>query len=376
MDTDFQYYAFISYKSEDEKWAKWLQRKLETYRLPSVIRKAVNDGQKQLKIFRDKTDLRSGQLHSELRRELEVSKFLIVICSPRSAQSQWVGREIDAFIKIGRGDNIIPFIVEGFPYSNNEDTECYHKVLKDAYPELLGILISDTDNETTWTKRNRAFIKVLSRLLDVEFDKLWNRHRRRRIKILILRCILCVAILASIIIVWKANQPFTANISVKESEIHNANLPPLKNAEISICLGKETKTLKIADEHGIAEFRNVPAKFRGEKVQVKFSMAGFSPVDTFVDISGNKVVLNIRRDNTYGLLGGIIIDDNGSPVVGAKIAVAGITSESDVNGHFRIIIPLALQTEEPKVTVTKAGFTPKTYEGQAISNDWQIMLSK
>jgi hypothetical protein len=26
-----KYYAFISYKREDEKWARWLQRKLESY---------------------------------------------------------------------------------------------------------------------------------------------------------------------------------------------------------------------------------------------------------------------------------------------------------------------------------------------------------
>ena len=29
-------YAFISYKREDEKWAEWLQRKLEGYKLPTM----------------------------------------------------------------------------------------------------------------------------------------------------------------------------------------------------------------------------------------------------------------------------------------------------------------------------------------------------
>ena len=29
-------YAFISYKREDEKWAEWLQRKLEGYKLPTI----------------------------------------------------------------------------------------------------------------------------------------------------------------------------------------------------------------------------------------------------------------------------------------------------------------------------------------------------
>ena len=35
--------ASISYKREDEKWAKWLQKKLEHYKLPTEIRKKNPD---------------------------------------------------------------------------------------------------------------------------------------------------------------------------------------------------------------------------------------------------------------------------------------------------------------------------------------------
>ena len=33
--------AFISYKREDEEWAKWLQKKLEHYKLPTEIRNRI-----------------------------------------------------------------------------------------------------------------------------------------------------------------------------------------------------------------------------------------------------------------------------------------------------------------------------------------------
>ena len=33
MEQEKEYYAFISYKREDEKWAKWLQKKQEGYKL-------------------------------------------------------------------------------------------------------------------------------------------------------------------------------------------------------------------------------------------------------------------------------------------------------------------------------------------------------
>lgn len=33
-ENTFKYFAFISYKREDEEWTKWLQHKLEHYKLP------------------------------------------------------------------------------------------------------------------------------------------------------------------------------------------------------------------------------------------------------------------------------------------------------------------------------------------------------
>ena len=39
MENTKKYFAFISYKREDEKWAKWLQHKLEHDRLPVNVRK-------------------------------------------------------------------------------------------------------------------------------------------------------------------------------------------------------------------------------------------------------------------------------------------------------------------------------------------------
>lgn len=37
MNDKHKYYAFISYKREDEEWAAWLQHEFEHYRLPSTL---------------------------------------------------------------------------------------------------------------------------------------------------------------------------------------------------------------------------------------------------------------------------------------------------------------------------------------------------
>ena len=195
MENSFEYYAFISYKREDEKWARWLQNKLEAYKLPAVIRKEIPRLPKRIRpIFRDKTDLGAGMLTDSLAKELERSRFLIVICSPESAKSDWVGREITTFAGMGRAECIIPFIVDGEPNSGNEQ-ECFHPVIKATIPETLGININEIGKE-------QAFIKVAAKLLDLRFDALWNRFLRERRKYRLAAAALALLFLAGAGFVW------------------------------------------------------------------------------------------------------------------------------------------------------------------------------
>ena len=61
MRTDFKYRAFISYSHKDEKWASWLHRALETYRVPKyLVGQDTAFGKvpdKLGKVFRDREEL-------------------------------------------------------------------------------------------------------------------------------------------------------------------------------------------------------------------------------------------------------------------------------------------------------------------------------
>ena len=88
---------------------KWLQNQLETYHIPSVIRKNnLNVPKKSTPYSEIRPDLTGGKVLNALHKELEESQFLIVICSPKSASSEWVSREIQHFIELGQG-KIISF---------------------------------------------------------------------------------------------------------------------------------------------------------------------------------------------------------------------------------------------------------------------------
>ena len=177
MEQSKEYYAFISYKREDEKWAKWLQDKLEHYRFPTNLNGRTDLPKNIRPTFRDVTDLNPGLLAEEINNALHNSEWLIVVCSPRAAKSRWVCKEAQTFIDMGRADHIIPFVIEGIPFSNDTATECYPEALLNltGSQELLATNINEMG-------RDAAAIKVVARMFNLRFDTLWQRFEREKKK--------------------------------------------------------------------------------------------------------------------------------------------------------------------------------------------------
>lgn len=175
MEENKEYYAFISYKSEDVEWAIWLQHELEHYHLPASFNGRTDIRQELRPVFRDIDELSAGNLPEQIKRSLENSQNLIVVCSPQAAASPWVNQEVETFISLGRTDRIFPFIVEGHPYANDEKEECFPKALRNLPPkeERLG-------GDATKQGRDMAFVKVVSGMLNVSFDSLWNRYEKEK----------------------------------------------------------------------------------------------------------------------------------------------------------------------------------------------------
>lgn len=177
MENGKEYYAFISYKREDEEWAKWLQHKLEHYKLPSNLNGRTDLPKEIRPVFKDTSELNPGNLPQQIHDALEQSQHLIVICSPRSAKSEWVNREVETFIGMGRTDKIIPFIIEGNAFSKSPETECFPVALRTlpSDQEILGANINEMG-------RDAAAVKVVAQMFGLKFDTLWQRYERERKK--------------------------------------------------------------------------------------------------------------------------------------------------------------------------------------------------
>ena len=100
-ESNVKYRAFISYSHSDSRIARRLHRWLESYRMPArLVGRSSPLGTvpgRLHPIFRDREELpTSADLGEQIGSALRGSETLIVICSPRSAASQWHPAEQEA----------------------------------------------------------------------------------------------------------------------------------------------------------------------------------------------------------------------------------------------------------------------------------------
>ena len=171
-----RYRAFLSYSHHDAHWARWLLRKLESYRVPRrLVGTPGRDGPIPARLgamFRDRDELpTAGDLSGTIREALNASSSLVVICSPHSAQSQWVEAEVKAFLEHGSADRVLCFIVDGDPQARS----CFPPSTLDDGREPLA-----ADARKEGDGKERAFLKLVAGLLGVGFDALVQREAQRR----------------------------------------------------------------------------------------------------------------------------------------------------------------------------------------------------
>ena len=349
MEQEYKYFAFISYSSHDYKWGKRIQEKLEHYRMPTTLcSKHGWKRQPMRPVFFAPTDIQPGGLSEELQERLKASRNLIVVCSPHSAQSEWVGKEIAYFHQLGRTQQIQFFIVDGIPHSGNPVTECFNPIIKTlGLPEILGANIHERIYRLPWLNQERAYVQLITKLLGVEFDSIWQRHRRLLIRQVVTWIIGVIAILISLIIVWHSNQPVDIQLSLQEQSISNQHLPPLHDAIVTLTLDKETKIDTISSLSDKGSFLYIPHRYVGKDVRITISCPDYLPVDTTITLMENIEVNIYRNPAVYGNIQFKLWNTSKESYVGnTTIRVDEIVAVSDAKGVVKMTVPLAKQKKE------------------------------
>lgn len=371
MEQQFKYFAFISYSSHDTKWGKRLHKKLESYSIPSTLCKKHGWKRKPLNpIFFAPYEIQPGTLSEELKDRLRESRHLIVICSPYSAQSYWVGLEIEFFHQLGRTKDIHFFVIDGVPNSGDKTTECFNNKIKElGIPEILGANIHEKVYRWSWLNRERAYVQIVTKLLGVEFDSIWQRHKRMLWQKMTLWLMGLTAVLAALTGTWLVNRPVDVEISLNETSAHNNNLPPLHDAVITLMLDNERKTDTLHTMGSTTTFTNIPANMLGKKVRVLFVCEDWCTTDTTLELSKN-IALNISRDiNAFGHVRFTLYNSQVTPIAGKTINISGVKATSNAQGVVDAAIPFEKQNVIYKLTSSEVSLADTIIDAKCGDSD-------
>jgi hypothetical protein len=248
--TAYRYWGFISYSHKDDAWARRVHAALERWSVPrKLVGRATALGpapRRLFPVFRDRDEIAGGEsLDDVIRAALRTSRFLIVVCSPRSARSTYVNEEIRLFKSMGREARVIYLIVDGEPGGATDPAadparaECFapvarHLVGPDGTVDAERIEPVAADARPVGDGFRNAMLKVRARMLELGFDDLRRRDARRRNRVTAVLAAVNVALLAALAVTYVG----------------------LADAGLRVPLGDAIRTT--LDGHEMSVFRPVP----------------------------------------------------------------------------------------------------------------------
>lgn len=196
MKKQYKYDAFISYRHADlDKFvAENLQKQMEWFRLPGKISKDKSCERTKIeRVFRDKDELPlTNNLEDPIRKALEESEYLIVICSPRLKESLWCRKEIETFISLHGRENIFAVLVEGEPRDSFPDELLYRektitepdgstKTVREE-TEPLAADVRGKNHHAVLKAMKTEKLRLLAPMFGLSYDDLKQRHREQKMK--------------------------------------------------------------------------------------------------------------------------------------------------------------------------------------------------
>ena len=184
---DYAYEAFISYRHhpDDRRQALYLQRSIEGFIIPRPLRR--DGGPSRLgKCFRDEDELPTAEsLPDQIRDALMRSRFLIVICSRRTCESEWVLREVELFASLHGRDRIRLVLIDGEP-----DESFPPLLLKRLEVGLDGSVteknvepLAADFRDSRRRKLKLERLRIIAPIIGCGFDDLRQRQRQRQLRL-------------------------------------------------------------------------------------------------------------------------------------------------------------------------------------------------
>ncbi|MEZ5041621.1 MAG: hypothetical protein R2828_17135 [Saprospiraceae bacterium] len=200
-------------------------------------------------------------------------------------------------------------------------------------------------------------------------EQLTESKTSRNIRLFLLVFVPLLAIAAAVLYFQyrQSQQSLTVVVGI-DNLTPNPNLP-FEGGQVTLQYGGKAETLAIEKE---AIFRGIPANYRREPVRVQFDALGFLKIDTTVLLNTETLNLSIRRDDTYGRVFGVVVEEREktpAPLEGVTVSILDISTQTDENGRFSLSIPFEKQRKQQRLRATKAGYESFDHQEPVIKNE-------
>jgi hypothetical protein len=150
----------------------------------------------------------------------------------------------------------------------------------------------------------------------------------------------------------------------------------LRNSgSVLLDLGGDRRHQPIGAE-GEAYFSEIPSRFRGQEVPIGLESNDFELTDPKRTYRLNTDGIYVPVKKRDGRISGRVQDENGNPLQGAKIGVAGLSTSTDSIGYFEFLIPGDRLKDEFDLTAGAAGYGTKHYNAVPNASELTIELTR
>jgi len=340
---EFKFWAFVSHSHLDRqpdgtKWGDWLHHAIESFKIPRELigtagRYGYTVPESMYRSFLDKAELAAtSNLTDDLRTALKQSRFMVVVCSPRSAVSRYVNQEVLEFKRMGRAQQLFSLVIDGEPYARDPELECFPLALRHPLLEDGALDLARHENLPLWVdlrglqgkvpiaedKVHHALLEgeklsLFAGLLGISRGELFRRDEEQRLQ--------------------EARQPGILNLDVK----------PV-GASIEIAEARPGSTLAEVPTASVltASGESIPLNLIPGVYALKIEASGFSPQTQEILIEKlhqRSLSINLAHDQgrlnaeSFPLGSTIEIDGKGwgSPISGLAIdtGVHGLVAQAD-----------------------------------------------
>lgn len=170
-----------------------------------------------------------------------------------------------------------------------------------------------------------------------------EKRKRKRLKNRIKLSLAFLIFLLSVSLWYFLYQPQNVRVRLHEASIQNDNLPPLRNAIVTMTLSDGDRIDTINSLAQDIAFTGIPKRFIGNKVHIGVECQDYNSIDTTIVLSLDNVLNIYRNDSLYGKIHFRLWNaDKECPVTDAIVEIDGRIMKYET-GFYNLNIPLELQ---------------------------------